>query len=212
MFFGLCWHLSFLSRFPLYQRRDFYRHARYIHGWLSAFTFITLMFFATTGLLLNNPDWFADQSQEKIVTVKLPANIVEAIRQQENPSDYVLNYLRKNHDFVGRFQSGEVVDGEVMIHLQSPAGVTDIWVKTDESIAEITQKSASVVSLLNDLHKGKNTAKSWKLLIDIVAILILVLSVAGYILFLTLKTRLVTHLTLTALSLLAIIYLIWSAV
>ena len=151
----------------MYQRRDFYRHARYVHGWLSAFAFIVLIFFAATGLFLNNPDWFKSKNEEQTTTFTL---------------------------------------------LESPAGSTDLWVLLDNGDVEITQKPATTVSLLNDLHRGKNVGTAWHWLIDISAIIIILLSLAGYILFLTIKTRLVTHLLLTACSLSAIILLIWSAI
>ena len=49
----------------MYQRRDFYRHSRYVHGWLSAFAFLTLLFFSVTGLLLNHPEWFEPAKTEQ---------------------------------------------------------------------------------------------------------------------------------------------------
>lgn len=196
----------------MYQRRDFYRHARYVHGWLSAFAFLVLVFFSATGLLLNHPDWFEPAKDETTETITLPDSLLKTIKQKENPSDEILAYIRQQHDLVGRYKSSEVMDGEVMIHLESPAGSSDVWVMLDNGEAEITQKPASTVSLLNELHRGKNASVSWSWLIDISAILILLMSIAGYILFLSIKTRLVTHLTLTALSIGLLILLIWSAI
>ena len=196
----------------MYQRRDFYRHARYVHGWLSAFAFITLLFFSVTGLLLNHPEWFEPAKTEQTTQLILPESILKSIKQQENPSDTILNYVRQQQNLVGRYQSSEVMDNEVMIRLESPAGATDIFVMADTGETEITQKPASTVSMLNDLHRGKNSGLGWSWLIDISAIIYIVLSLAGYILFLSIKTRLVTHLVLTAVSLAMIILLIWSAV
>lgn len=196
----------------MYQRRDFYRHARYVHGWLSAFAFITLLFFSVTGLLLNHPEWFEPAKTEETTKLILPESVLKSIKQQENPSDTILNYVRQQQNLVGRYQSSEVMDNEVMIRLESPAGATDIFVTTDTGETEITQKPASTVSMLNDLHRGKNSGLGWSWLIDISAIIYIVLSLAGYILFLSIKTRLVTHLVLTAVSLAMIILLIWSAV
>lgn len=196
----------------MYQRRDFYRHARYVHGWLSAFAFLALVFFAVTGLLLNNPTWFESSSDEQTSTVQLPTTVVEMAKKQENPSDTILTYLRSKQDLVGRYQSSEVLDNEVMIRLQSPAGSTDLLIMLDNGEAEITQKPASTVSLLNDLHKGKNTSTAWSWLIDITAILIMSLSIAGYILFLSIKPRLFSHLALTAVSIALLILLIWPAI
>ena len=196
----------------MYQRRDFYRHSRYVHGWLSAFAFLTLLFFSVTGLLLNHPEWFEPTKTEQTTQLILPESILKSIKQQENPSDTILNYVRQQQNVVGRYQSSEVMDNEVMIRLESPAGATDIWVMTDTGEMEITQKPASTVSMLNDLHRGKNSGLAWSWLIDISAIIVIALSLVGYILFLSIKTRLVTHLVLTAASLALIILLIWSAV
>ena len=196
----------------MYPRRDFYRHARYVHGWLSAFAFLSLVFFAATGLFLNHPDWFKNDAQEYSQTITLPAELLKQLKSQENPSTDVLKYIRQQHNLVGRFKSSEVMDNEVMIRLESPAGSSDVWLMLDTGEAEITQKSANTVSLLKELHRGKNTSVGWSWLIDIAAILILTLSIAGYILFLSIKTRLVTHLTLTAISIALLIWLIWSAV
>ena len=196
----------------MYQRRDFYRHSRYVHGWLSAFAFLTLLFFSVTGLLLNHPEWFEPAKTEQTTQLILPESVLKSIKQQENPSDAILNYVRQQQNVVGRYQSSEVMDNEVMIRLESPAGETDIWVMADTGETEITQKPASTVSMLNDLHRGKNSGLAWSWLIDISAIIVIALSLVGYILFLSIKTRLVTHLVLTAVSLALIILLIWSAV
>ena len=196
----------------MYQRRDFYRHSRYVHGWLSAFAFLTLLFFSVTGLLLNHPEWFEPTKTEQTTQLILPESILKSIKQQENPSDAILNYVRQQQNVVGRYQSSEVMDNEVMIRLESPAGATDIWVMADTGETEITQKPASTVSMLNDLHRGKNSGLAWSWLIDISAIIVIALSLVGYILFLSIKTRLVTHLVLTAVSLALIILLICSAV
>lgn len=196
----------------MYQRRDFYRHSRYVHGWLSAFAFLTLLFFSVTGLLLNHPEWFEPAKTEETTQLILPESVLKSIKQQENPSDTILNYVRQQQNVVGRYQSSEVMDNEVMIRLESPAGATDIWVMADTGETEITQKPASTVSMLNDLHRGKNSGLAWSWLIDISAIVVIALSLVGYILFLSIKTRLVTHLVLTAASLALIILLIWSAV
>ena len=196
----------------MYQRRDFYRHARYVHGWLSAFAFLILMFFALTGLFLNNPDWFEPAKDENTVTVSMTPELIAKVKGQENPSTDILDFVRAEHELVGRFQSSEVLDGEVMIRLESPAGSTDVWAMLDTGEIEVSSKPASKVSLINDLHRGKNAGTAWSWLIDISAITILILSIAGFILFLSIKSRLLTHLLLTAASLAVLILFIWIAV
>ncbi len=80
----------------MYQRRDFYRHSRYVHGWLSAFAFLTLLFFSVTGLLLNHPEWFEPAKTEQTTQLILPESILKSIKQQENPSDTILGGVSKS--------------------------------------------------------------------------------------------------------------------
>lgn len=195
-----------------YQRRDFYRHSRYVHGWLSAFAFLVLMFFAGTGLLLNHPEWFEAAPVEQTHTFPLPAQLTQQIAALENPSEVILQHVRRQHPLIGRYNSSEVMDGEVMIRLESPAGSTDIWVNTMDQQIEVTQKPATVVGMLNDLHRGKNVGEAWRWLIDVSAVIIMLLSVAGFVLFLTLKSRLITHVALTAISVVLLMLLMWLAV
>jgi len=200
-------------RFVLaYQRRDFYRHSRYVHGWLSALAFLVLMFFAGTGLLLNHPEWFDGKVVEQTQTFPLPTPLAQQIAATENPSELIVQHVRQQYALIGRYQSSEVMDGEVMIRLESPAGSTDVWVNTIDQQIEITQKPATVAGMLNDLHRGKNVSAAWRWLIDISAVIIMLLSVAGFVLFLTIKSRLLTHLALTAISIVLLMLLMWSAV
>jgi hypothetical protein len=195
----------------MYQATDFYRHARYLHGWLSALAFVMLMFFAATGLLLNHPQWFNDPSQERSRQLSLSPNLVAQISSLEDPSATILAYIRDHHPLMGRYQSSEVLANEVIIRLQSPAGTTDIWVNLETAQAEIIDKPASLVSMLNDLHRGKYVNQLWHTVIDVSAILLLCLSLSGYILFLSIKPRLLSHLVLTAISLVLLMLLIWLA-
>ncbi len=195
----------------MYKRQDFYRHARYVHGWLSAFAFLILIFFATTGLILNNPDWFKAANDEVSSTVTLSSQDAKLIKAQENPSTLIIEKIRSQANILGRFKSSEVIDTDVMIRLESPSGSTDITYALDRGQAEIIQKPATVVSTLNDLHRGKNAGTAWHWLIDISSILILSLSIAGFILFLSIKARLKTHLILTGLSIIVMALLIWIA-
>ena len=56
---------------------------------------------------------------------------------------------------------------------------------------------ATVLTVLNDLHRGKNAGTAWKWLIDLSAGLFLALSLIGYILFFSMRHKLPTVLLLT---------------
>ena len=61
-------------------------------------------------------------------------------------------------------------------------------------------QNSDVATMLDDLHRGKNAGAAWRALIDIAGVLILVLSIVGYILFFGLSFRLRTSLVLTGVS------------
>lgn len=195
-----------------YRRSDFYRQSRSLHAWLSAFAFLALMFFSLTGLFLNHPEWFESNTASEEVSLQLSSDQLAQAQALENPADWLLQTVRAETGVVGRFKSAELFDDEVMIRLASPSGSTDISVLLESGEIAITTEQATTVSLLNDLHRGKEVGELWRWLIDISAVIILLLSVAGYVLFFSLKTRKATSLWLTASSLLIIIVIGWMSV
>lgn len=170
------------------------------------------MFFALTGLLLNHPEWFENAPPEQKQTLPLSASLKQAISQQENPTQLILNQVRQQALVTGRFQSSEVLEDEISLRLASPAGTTDIWIDKLGNQIEITRKPANVAGLINDLHRGKQTSTSWRWFIDIAAIIIMLLSIAGYILFFMQAQRLISHLLMTLFSIVLFGWLIWQAV
>lgn len=195
-----------------YRRSDFYRQSRTLHAWLSAFAFLVLMFFALTGLLLNHPEWFDAQPNTQDLSLQLSSIQQAELQGLENPTDRLLQLVRDEATVVGRLKSTELLDDEVMMRLASPTGTTDISLLLDTGEVLVTTKQATTVSVLNDLHRGKDVGGLWRWLIDVSAVIILLLSLAGYVLFFSLKTRKATSLWLTAGSLLIIVLLGWSSV
>jgi len=70
--------------------------------------------------------------------------------------------------------------------------------------ADLRIRKADAVSMLDDLHRGKGAGKAWGWLIDMTGVLLLVLSLIGYVLFFTMRSRLRTALVLTGLSVAAL--------
>jgi hypothetical protein len=180
-----------------------YRQARDWHGYLSACAFLALIFFALTGLLLNHPEWLAgrpDAPSEDFTLELAPAELAAAQRARD-PARALAVAVGGKARLVGGFQSGELVDDQAMLRFESPKGSSDVTVDLASGAAEVTVTHARLIDLLDELHRGKNAGKAWKAVIDVSAILVLALSVIGYVLFFTLRFRLRTSLILTGLSL-----------
>lgn len=196
----------------MYHPRDFYRHVDVIHGFLSAFAFVLLCFFALTGLLLNNPHWFNTTPDQQAQRITLPSAVAQELITQENPSNDLLDYLKQNTNLIGRYQRTEVIHQQVRITLASPAGSTDILAQLDTGIVQISHRSSSTLSLIKNLHQAHHAGEAWRWFVNVTAILILLLCIAGYMLSLSLNTQRIKYLSITALSLMVLIVCIWLAV
>lgn len=185
-----------------FDKGAFYRTSRMLHAYFSAFAFLSLMFFSFTGLLLNHPTWLQGEAPaEESRTLQLPkADVAAALKSDDQPKA-LAEAVTRRIKLKGAYKSGEMIDGEAMLRLEGATGATDIIVNLETGLAEATIQPATATTIINDLHKGKNTGAVWRLVIDITAILVLVLSVIGYVLFFSLRFRLKTSLILTVVSL-----------
>lgn len=185
-----------------FDKGAFYRTSRMLHAYISAFAFLALMFFSVTGILLNHPDWLQGKPPaEETVTAQIPAADIAAALKAAEPPKALAEAVTSRVKLRGAFHSGEMLEGEAMLRLEGATGATDVILDLETGKAEATVQRATVTTIVNDLHKGKNTGEVWKLLIDLTAILILALSVIGYVLFFSLRFRLKTSLVLTVVSL-----------
>lgn len=187
-------------------KSEFYRQSRLWHGYLSAFAFLSLMFFSATGLLLNHPEWLKseDAKPQEIRLALLPGDIAAA-QKAADPARALAALIDAKGAIGGTYTSGEIDGDEAYLRYEGVTGNSSIVVNMKSGQADATVRKPDAVTVLNDLHRGKNVGASWKLFIDISAALFLVLSLIGYILFFSLRYRLVQTLALTGVSLLAMV-------
>lgn len=185
-----------------------YRHSRMLHAYLSAFAFLTLMFFSVTGLLLNHPEWFDGGKAEPLESrIVLPPAELKAALAQPEPGRALAAAVGRRIALRGGYKSAELLDDEAHVRLEGVSGRSDVIVNLQDGGAEVSVRRATLVSLIGDLHRGKNSGTAWQWLIDVSAVLILALSLLGYVLFFSMKFRLGPSLQLTAASLLAMVAL-----
>lgn len=188
-----------------FDRGAFYRLARMLHAYLSAFAFLALIFFAATGLLLDHPDWLQGaKPAERETVVRLPAAELAAARASPDPSRALAAAVGRRTPLVGAYKSAETEAGAALIHLEGVRGVSDIDLDTATGEARVTLAPATAVTVIGELHRGRKSGAAWRWVIDLSAALILALSLIGYVLFFSLRFRLRTSLILTATSLLVL--------
>jgi hypothetical protein len=182
-----------------------YRHCRLWHGYLSAFAFLALMFFSATGILLNHPDWIRPADSQPVETHFTVAHgDISAALKAADPALALSASVQHQGGLHGVYSSGDVDGDEAQLRYEGVSGNTSVTLETKTGAADASFRKADAVTIINDLHRGKNAGKAWKLLIDISAGIFLALSLVGYILFFSLRHRLRQTLILTAASLAAL--------
>ena len=162
-----------------------------LHGYLSAAAFLLLMFFAASGLLLNHPNWFgADRQDSEPLIVELDIGALEAAQASDPPEEAFESLLRETTGIRGQLKDASISESDAMLRFAGVKGGTDVFIDFETAEAEVEISKANLTSIIHDLHRGKDAGAVWKLMIDITAILILVMSVVGLILFFSLRFRL----------------------
>ena len=169
-------------------RRSFWLKQLHQWHWISAaVSLIGMLLFAITGITLNH----AGQIEARPVVVSrkatLPPDLLALLakgpEEGKRPLPVPLEpFLDKavGADVAGR--EGEWSADEVYVALARPGG--DAWVSIDRETGAVEHEKTTrgVVSLLNDLHKGRNSGKAWSWFIDIFAGSCVVFTVTGLVL------------------------------
>jgi hypothetical protein len=194
-------------------RLRFYRQCRVWHGYLSAFAFIALLFFAVTGVMLNHPNWFATKGSRGATEnlVLTPAQLQEVLAS-ESPAEKLTRLVADKTTLYGEYVDGAVAAGQVFVRLRGARGDSDIRANLDDGSVRVTVERATTIGLLNALHRGETAGTAWQVYIDIVGGILIIMSLAGYAIFLSMSARLKPALLITASSVLATILLFAVAV
>jgi hypothetical protein len=198
-----------------FDKGAFFRLSRMLHAYLSAFAFLALIFFSATGVLLNHPEWFETyQPKESPVAFALSSAELAAAKAAKDPGRALAvaaqnAALLAHAPLAGAYASADLEDREALLRFDGPKGSTDLTVDLATGKAQGKVAHASLMAVIQDLHRGKNSGGSWRWVIDLSAWLVLALSLIGYVLFFSLRFRLKTSLILTAASLAVLVGIAW---
>ena len=169
-------------------RRSFWLKQLHQWHWISAaVSLIGMLLFAITGITLNHAGQI--EAEPKVVSRKatLPPELLAVLtkgpEEGKRPLPVQLEpFLDEavGADVAGR--EGEWSADEVYVALARPGG--DAWVSIDRETGAVEHEKTTrgAISLLNDLHKGRNTGKAWSWFIDIFAVACVIFTITGLIL------------------------------
>jgi hypothetical protein len=192
---------------------EFYRLCREWHGYLSALAFAALIFFSATGILLNHPGLLQVNAAAPVEqTFRLEAAQIAAVRAAAAPAEELARIADGRFELAGAFREGEVAGEDVFVRMQGVRGFSDVRGNLASGEVTVYVEREPAVGVLNALHRGEHAGAAWRLAIDVIGALLIVTSIIGFILFLSLRLRLWTSLALTGAGLIVMAGLFLAAV
>lgn len=189
------------------------RWMRWLHLYLSLVSFAVVLFFSVTGITLNHPDWFgADKEQLREHHGQVPLDWV----RQDAPNGVarleVVEHLRQDQGVRGTLDHFTVDDLQCSIAFRAPAYTADVFLDRETGEYDLTVSYFGMVALLNDLHKGRDSGKSWMWVIDLSALFLVLVSFTGLSLIFWMKRHRAPGLIAALVGLLLIGLVYWLGV
>ena len=163
--------------------------SRWLHIYLSMVSFVIVLFFAVTGLTLNHAEWFGGKPVVKKQTGKLNVNWVNNKDTTRVDKLNIVEFLRKTNKISGHVSEFRIDGPAVSVAFNGPGNSADVYINRNDGNYQITETSFGLIAVLNDLHKGRDTGKSWSVVIDITAILMSLISLTGIIMLCYMKKK-----------------------
>jgi hypothetical protein len=195
----------------LHWKRRFAHLARWLHTYLSMLSFAILLFFAVTGLTLNHAEWFDSQQRPASYHGIVDKAWVNTSDPGAVAKDELVNYFRRTYRTKGALSDFHVDGEQCEVLFKGPGYEADATIDRATGKYDLTVSPFSLVAVLNDLHKGRDTGKKWSALIDFSAVLMTLVSLTGLTLIFFLNKRRFSGLVLVAVGALLcfLFYSIW---
>lgn len=149
---------------------------------------LVVLFFGITGLTLNHPTWtFGDGVDSETVTGQLPVKPKRA----DGAVDFlaISEFARETYNVKGHVDSFDVVNAQGSIAYKKPGYSADLFIDVNTGSFELRVEQQGWVSVLNDLHKGRDADSPWRWLIDVSAVFLVAISLTGLTMQFVLRKR-----------------------
>lgn len=174
-------------------------------------SFAILLFFAVTGFTLNHAEWFDRQQRPTVYHGALNAAWVNTADPGAVAKDELVNYFRRTYRTKGALSDFHVDGDQCEILFKGPGYEADATIDRETGKYDLTISPFSLIAVLNDLHKGRDTGKKWSAVIDFSAVLMTLVSLTGLTLIFFLNKRRSSGLLLVAVGALlcSLVYFLW---
>ncbi|QOL81990.1 PepSY-associated TM helix domain-containing protein [Pseudooceanicola spongiae] len=155
------------------------------HRITGAASLSTLIFFATTGFLLNHPGLIPARAEITTQTLTLPAPLQGVLSAAPASGTLPLpealaGWLSPRVSVPLQGIQADFDAREVWIDLPRPGGEGRVIIDRQSATAEVRITRRSWLALAADLHKGRNSGAAWPFVIDALALGTLLFALSGF--------------------------------
>ena len=158
----------------------FKKWSRLVHIYLSMLGLLAIVFFSITGIMLNHEEWFGFAEPR----IRKTEGTVPAALLTTPDKLGIVEKLRKDLGATGALDSFDVRDDELALVFKSPGRRTEATITRADGHAEVSIETHGFAGRFVELHRGTEAGPAWRLVIDATAILLLLSSFTGLVLWL----------------------------
>ena len=167
---------------------------RWIHIYLSMAGFAAIVLFSVTGVTLNHPTWFgAELSSSSDHSGTVRREWLDGPKNESGETTVdrlaIAEFLRAEHRLSGAVTDFRSDDAECSLTWKGPGYAADAIIDRESGKYSLTVTTHGLVSILNDLHKGRDSGPAWSVLIDVTAILTTISALTGLVLLVLLRRK-----------------------
>ncbi len=193
----------------LHWKRVLASWSRWLHTYLSMFSFMILLFFAVTGFTLNHAEWFDNQRSTSQSQGAVDRSWMGSRGSKDVAKLEIVEYLRRVHGIRSAVSDFQVDDEQCEVSFKGPGYEAGAIIDRDTGKYDLSVTRFGFVAIVNDLHKGRDTGGKWSAVIDFSAILMTLVSLTGLTLIFFLTKRRFSGLVVFATGLL-LFYLVYA--
>ena len=185
-----------------------HRWARWTHVYSSMVALLLVLFFGFTGLTLNHPQWtFGSSIHHSVDRGTFPFDAVLA----DGTVNYLQasEYVRDTYGVSGHIDAFSTTGEQASISYRNPGYAAELFFDVRASTFTLTVDQQGWVGVLNDLHKGRDSGRTWSWVIDLSAVFLVVIAVTGLVMQLFLRKRRTSALIAAGVGVLVVVLAIW---
>lgn len=158
-------------------RLRFHGWIRWVHTYLSMFTFLVVLFFSATGIFLNHPEWTLGIEPQ---TVEAKGTLDRAwVSGKDVDWLRIAEFVRAKHGLRGIAGENQADEREASLRFAGPAYTADVFVTRATGEYEVKAEGQGALALLNDLHRGKDSGRAWSWAVDLSGAFLVLISLTG---------------------------------